>query len=101
MSHRIDHIEKFTATNADILAGGALDTMPGDGYIRVYTCEIVDTGRITIQPAKHATLLVAVLDTSSKELQPLRSGRTIRIMRRRSRWARKLRSDYRVRYPSV
>lgn len=54
MSHRIDHVEKFTASNVDALAGGPLDPMPGNGYLRVYACEIVDTGRITIQPAKHA-----------------------------------------------
>lgn len=53
MAHRIDHVEKFTAVNADCLAGGALDPMPGNGFLRVYTCEIVDTGRITIQPANH------------------------------------------------
>jgi hypothetical protein len=53
MSHRIDHIEKYTAVNADCLAGGALDPMPGNGFLRVFACEIVDTGRITIQPSNH------------------------------------------------
>ncbi len=54
MAHRIDHVEKFTAAAADALAGGSLDPMPGNGYLRVYTCDIVDTARITIQPAGHA-----------------------------------------------
>lgn len=54
MAHRIDHVEKFTGSNADALAGGPLDPMPGNGYLRVYACEIVDTGRIDIQPANHA-----------------------------------------------
>lgn len=54
MSHRIDHVEKYTSADPDALAGGALDPMPGNGYLRVYTCEIVDTGRIAIQPSNHA-----------------------------------------------
>jgi len=54
VSHRIDHVEKFTGANADCLAGGPLDPIPGDGYLRVYMCDIVDTARVDIQPAKHA-----------------------------------------------
>lgn len=54
MSHRIDHVEKFTSTNADALSGGALDPIPGNGYLRVYACEIVDTGRIAVEPSLHA-----------------------------------------------
>lgn len=53
MAHRIDHIEKFTSANADALAGGSLDPIPGNGFVRIYACEIVDTGRITIQPSMH------------------------------------------------
>ncbi len=54
MSHRIDFLEKHTATEVDVLAASSLDTMPGPGYLRVYACEIVDTGRIEIAPANHA-----------------------------------------------
>jgi hypothetical protein len=53
MAHRIDHVEKFTTTNSDALAGGALDPMPGNGYLRIYACSIVDTCTISIQPARH------------------------------------------------
>lgn len=53
LSHRIDFLQKFTAVNADVLAGSALDPIPRDGFVRVYATEIVDTGRIQIDPALH------------------------------------------------
>lgn len=53
MGHRIDFVEKFTGVNADVLAGSVLDPMPGPGYLRIFAGEIVDSGRITITPAKH------------------------------------------------
>ncbi len=53
MSHRIDFVQKFTSANADCLAGSALDPMPGPGFIRVFVAEIVDTGTIEIDPARH------------------------------------------------
>lgn len=53
MSHRLDFVQKFTAANTDVLAGSALDPMPRAGFIRVYASEIVDTGRIEINPATH------------------------------------------------
>lgn len=53
MSHRIDFLQKFTAANADIFAGSAFDPMPKKGFLRVYAVEIVDTGRIQIDPANH------------------------------------------------
>ncbi len=53
MAHRIDFINKFSAANADCLAGSALDPMPSNGFIRVYVSEIVDTGLIEIDPARH------------------------------------------------
>ncbi len=55
MSHRIDFLQKFTAANADVLAGSALDPMPGAGFIRVYVAEIVDTGTIEIDPSRHVS----------------------------------------------
>ncbi len=53
MSHRIDVVTKFTSANADALAGSALDPIPGNGFIRVYAAEIVDTATIEIDPARH------------------------------------------------
>ncbi len=53
MSHRIDFVQKLTATNADVLAGSALDPVPRSGFIRVYASEIVDTGTIEIDPSSH------------------------------------------------
>ncbi len=53
MSHRIDFVQKFTAANADALTGSALDPIPGAGFLRVYVSEIVDTGTIEIDPARH------------------------------------------------
>jgi hypothetical protein len=53
MSHRIDHIEKYTSNTVDALSGGALDPIPGNGFLRIYSCDIVDTARITVQPANH------------------------------------------------
>lgn len=53
MSHRIDFLQKFTASNADVLAGSALDPVPRNGYMRIYLAEIVDTGRVQIDPAMH------------------------------------------------
>ncbi len=55
MAHRIDVVQKFTASNADALAGEALDPIPGNGFIRVYAAEIVDTGTIEIDPARHVS----------------------------------------------
>lgn len=55
MSHRIDFVQKFSAANADCLAGSALDPMPSAGFIRVYAGEIVDTGTIEIDPARHVS----------------------------------------------
>lgn len=51
MAHRIDFLQKFTATNVDVFAGSAFDPMPADGFLRVYAVDIVDTGRIAINPA--------------------------------------------------
>ncbi len=53
MAHRIDFTALFTATNADCLAGSALDPIPRNGYLRVYVTEIVSTGTIEIDPALH------------------------------------------------
>jgi len=53
MGHRIDFVAKFTSADADALAGSALDPMPGPGFIRVFATEIVDTGRIEIDPSRH------------------------------------------------
>ncbi len=53
MAHRIDFVQKFTSSNADALAGSALDPMPGAGFVRVFAAEIVDTGTIEIDPSKH------------------------------------------------
>lgn len=53
MSHRIDFLTRLTATNADVLSGSALDPMPGNGFIRVYACDINGLARIEIDPAKH------------------------------------------------
>jgi len=53
MSHRIDFVAKFSSSNADALSGSALDPMPANGFIRVYAGEIVDTGTIEIDPARH------------------------------------------------
>lgn len=53
MAHRIDFTEKFSASNADVLAGSSLDPIPRNGYARIYATEIVDTGRIEIDPALH------------------------------------------------
>ncbi len=36
MAHRIDFLQKFTSSNADALAGSALDPMPGPGFLRIY-----------------------------------------------------------------
>jgi len=51
VSHRIDFVQKFTSTNADALAGSALDPMPRSGFLRVYAAEIVDTATIEIDPS--------------------------------------------------
>ncbi len=53
MAHRVDFILKFTSSNADCLAGSALDPMPSSGFIRVYAAEIVDTATIEIDPSRH------------------------------------------------
>jgi len=53
MAHRIDTSQLFTATNADCLAGTALDPIPRNGYLRVYAVDIVNTATIEIDPALH------------------------------------------------
>ncbi len=53
MAHRIDFLAKFTASNADALAGSSLDPIPRNGYARIYASEIVDTATIEIDPALH------------------------------------------------
>ncbi len=55
MSHRIDFLQKFTGTNNDVLSGSALDPVPGNGFLRVYASEIVDTGTIEIDPSLHVS----------------------------------------------
>jgi len=53
MSHRIDVTLLLTGSNADALAGSALDPMPGNGYLRVYAGDIVSTATIEIDPSAH------------------------------------------------
>lgn len=53
MSHRIDDVQLLTGTNTDLLSGGVLDPMPGNGFIRVYVADIVSTATIAIEPALH------------------------------------------------
>ncbi len=55
MAHRIDVLTKFTGSDADALSGSALDPMPSNGFLRVFVSEIVDTGTIEIDPARHVS----------------------------------------------
>lgn len=52
MSHRIDNVFRLTAANSDVLAGSALDPMPGNGFLRVYACDINGLATIEIDPAR-------------------------------------------------
>jgi len=51
--HRIDWVQKFTAANADLLAGSPLDPMPGPGVFRVFIMSTVNTATIEVLPSKH------------------------------------------------
>ncbi len=53
MGHRIDFVQRLTATNAEVLSGSALDPMPGSGFIRVYACDINGLATLEINPASH------------------------------------------------
>ncbi len=53
MGHRIDFVTRLTATNADVLSGSALDPIPGNGFIRVYACDINGLATLEINPANH------------------------------------------------
>jgi len=53
MSHRIDLVKRLTAANADVLSGSALDPAPGNGFMRVYACDINGLATIEVDPARH------------------------------------------------
>ncbi len=53
MSHRLDFVTRLTAVNADVLSGSALDPMPGNGFLRVYACDINGLATIEVDPASH------------------------------------------------
>ncbi len=53
MSHRLDNVQRLTAANADVLSGTALDPMPGNGFLRVYSCDINGLATIEVDPASH------------------------------------------------
>ncbi len=55
MSHRIDFLTRLTAANADVLSGSALDPMPGNGFLRVYACDINGLATIEIDPSRHVS----------------------------------------------
>ncbi len=51
MAHRIDQTKLITAVDADVLSGGALDPMPGNGFLRIYAADIVSTATIVVNPS--------------------------------------------------
>lgn len=53
MSHRIDVVLRLTAADADVLSGTALDPAPGNGFLRIYACDINGLATIEIDPARH------------------------------------------------
>jgi len=53
MSHRIDFVTRLTAANADVLAGSALDPAPGNGFMRVFACDINGLATIEVDPSRH------------------------------------------------